>query len=77
MKFDFSTYGKNVKNDPVPDWMNNIVNDEGKYNRNKPDFSKLFENKKKSVRNCSCCGKILKPNEIGKCSSCLNFKRES
>ena len=77
MKFDFSPYGKNVKKDPVPDWMNNIVNDEGKYNRNKPDFSKLFEDKKKSVRNCSCCGKILKPNEIGKCSSCLNVKRES
>ena len=77
MKFDFSPYGKNVKKDPVPDWMNNIVNDEGKYNRNKPDFSKLFEDKKKSVRNCSCCGKILKPNEIGKCSSWLNFKRES
>ena len=77
MKFDFSPYGKNVKKDPVPDWMNNIVNDEGKYNRNKPDFSKLFEDKKKSVRNCSCCGKILKQNEIGKCSSCLNFKRES
>ena len=77
MKFDFSPYGKNVKKDPVPDWMNNIVNDERKYNRNKPDFSKLFEDKKKSVRNCSCCGKILKPNEIGKCSSCLNFKRES
>ena len=77
MKFDFSPYGKNVKKDPVPDWMNNIVNDEGKYNRNKPDFSKLFEDKKKSVRNCSCCGKILKSNEIGKCSSCLNFKRES
>ena len=77
MKFDFSPYGKNVKKDPVPDWMNNIVNDEGKYNRNKPDFSKLFEDKKKSVRNCSCCGKILKPNEIGKRSSCLNFKRES
>ena len=77
MKFDFSPYGKNVKKDPVPDWMNNIVNDEGKYNRNKPDFSKLFEDKKKSVRNCSRCGKILKPNEIGKCSSCLNFKRES
>ena len=77
MKFDFSPYGKNVKKDPVPDWMNNIVNDEGKYNRNKPDFSKLFEDKKKSVRNCSCCGKILNPNDIGKCSSCLNFKRES
>ena len=77
MKFDFSPYGKNVKKDPVPDWMNNIVNDEGKYNRNKPDFSKLFEDKKKSVRNCSCCGKILKPNGIGKCSSCLNFKRDS
>ena len=77
MKFDFSPYGKNVKKDPVPDWMNNIVNDEGKYNRNKPDFSKLFEDKKKSVRNCSCCGKILKANEIGKCSSCLNLKRES
>ena len=77
MKFDFSPYGKNVKKDPVPDWMNNIVNDEGKYNRNKPDFSKLFEDKKKSVRNCSCCGKLLKPKEIGKCSSCLNFKRES
>ena len=77
MKFDFSPYGKNIKKDPVPDWMNNIVNDEGKYNRNKSDFSKLFEDKKKSVRNCSCCGKILKPNEIGKCSSCLNFKRES
>ena len=53
MKFDFSPYGKNVKKDPVPDWMNNIVNDEGKYNRNKPDFSKLFEDKKKSVKNCS------------------------
>ena len=76
MKFDFSPYGKNVKKDPVPDWMNNIVNDERKYNRNKPDFSKLFEDKKKSVRNCSCCGKILKPNEIGKCSSCLNVKKE-
>ena len=41
MKFDFSPYGKNVKKEKKKKRMNNIVNDEAKYNRNKPDFSIL------------------------------------
>lgn len=77
MKFDFSEYGVNVEKDKAPDWMHSMLDNNGSYNtgKEKIDFSKLFENSTNNkVRKCSCCGNILKPNEVGKCSYCLkNF----
>jgi recombinational DNA repair protein RecR len=57
------------KTDNAPEWMDNLFTK--KEEKPKEDLSKLFEKPKSTVKKCSCCGKILKENEVGYCSDCI------
>lgn len=73
-KYNFTEgYNKDVK-DEIPKWMDNLFTD-GIQKQQPVIINDLYNANKPKVKKCSSCGKLLLPNEIGKCLACSNINK--
>lgn len=74
MIYNFTDGHNKGVEDKAPEWMNSLF-ESGIQKKETVIINDLYSNtnSNKQLKKCSCCGRILSTNEIGKCSNCIKL----